>query len=139
MTFEIAFWSLFIGICGSLISNYISPWIRKFFGLISRSYKTRCDEKLRIRNEKIQELAHNETLLILANINTYFFDVFFILTFIIYLLLPPVSLFNMLASLFFGLMSMVAAYRGRKKRKLCEEALEIFKNKNLDAENLELN
>jgi len=129
MSFEIAFWSLFIGIIGSLIANHIYPVIGDFIAELSTSYRDKRAEKLKERNKKIMELADNETLLTLASINSHVFDIFFFLTFIVYLLLPPVSLMNMVASLFFGFFSMVAAYRGAKKRKLFTDAVEVYKRK----------
>jgi len=123
------FITIFLGIIGSLIANYISPYIRNFTEWLFNPLKER-HKRNRIKRQKlIDELTSNETLLTLASMNSYFFDIAFLLTFIIFLLLPPVSLVNMTTSLLFGLVSMACAYRGSKQRKIVNEAIKTYKLK----------
>lgn len=136
MTFEIAFWSLFVGIIGSLTASYIYPYIGNVFGKLSNSYQQKRLKDQERRNKQILDLANNETLLIIASSNAQMTDIVFFLTFIIYLLLPPVSLLNMVASLCFGFLSMVAAYRGSKKRRLINDAVKAYKAKSFTEKDL---
>lgn len=129
MTFNAIFTALFVGIVGSLIADYISPYIKKLTERMFSPLKERHKKNQEKRQERIEELASNETLLTLASMNSYFFDIAFFLTFIIFLLLPPVSLINMITSLVFGVLSMICAYRGAKQRKIVNEATKAYKVK----------
>ena len=129
MTFNLAFMSIFLGIIASLIANYVSPYIGSALGQLFSSYRKKRQKKQNKRNKLIQELASDGTMLTLSSIRGYFFDIVFFLTFLIYLSLPPISLFNMVISLLFGLLSMICAYKGARQRKLVNEATAFYKSK----------
>jgi len=129
MTFNAMFITIFLGIIGSLIANSISPYIKILTERLFSPLKEKHKKNNTRRQERIEELAANGTLLTLASMNSYFFDIAFFLTFIIFLLVPPVSLVNMLSSLSFGVVSMIFAYRGANQRKIVNEAVKAYKIK----------
>ncbi|PCI22603.1 MAG: hypothetical protein COB62_01160 [Piscirickettsiaceae bacterium] len=129
MTFNIAFMTIFLGIISSLLAGYMSPYLGPFTEKLFKPLKEKHKEKQVKRQDRIDELASNETLLTLASMNAYFFDLVFFLTFIIYLLVPPISFLNMALSLTFGLLSMVCGYKGSKRHKIVSDALKAYKIK----------
>ena len=130
MTFDIAFYSLLIGIVGSVLAKYIPPPIEKLLSNQFKKLRGRFIAKKELRTRLIEEIASDGTLLQLAAMRSYFIDMFFMLAFIAYLALPPLSLANMVGSLGFGFMAMAAAYKGGKLRKLVNEAKKQYQ-KNL--------
>jgi hypothetical protein len=127
MNFEYIFYTILISIIGALLSDYIKPHLNTFFSYISNSYKNRVNRKREERNKNISEIASDGTLLQLCAMKCYFFDTLFFLCLIVFIVTPPTSFILMLLSLSYGLLSMVAGYRGRQARKILNEATELYK------------
>jgi len=126
-SFNEAFYTILLSIIGTAIYSFLHPYIAKLLSCLSSSYRDRQRLKQEDRFKVISEIASDSTLLTLASMRGYFFDTVFLLMFITFLVIPAKSLLYMTMAIIFGLLALVAAYKGAKQRKLVNEASALYK------------
>jgi len=126
-SFNEAFYTILLSIIGTAIYSFLHPYIAKLLSSLSSTYRDRQRLKQEERFKVISEIASDNTLLILASMKGYFFDIAFLLMFITFLVMPAKSALYMAMAIFFGLLALIAAYRGAKQRKLVNEASALYK------------